>query len=718
MSADPAYAAINPPNVNVTNTDNDSAGITVNPTMGLTTTEGGGQATFTIVLNSQPTADVTIPIHVNAAGVGEGTVSPASVTFTMANWNSPRTITVTGVNDDVADGDKPYKVVTDPATSTDPNYSMRDAADVDVTNTDNDSAGITVTPTMGLTTTENPSAMGHTATFTIVLNSQPSGTNTVVIPIRSSNTAEGTVSPSSVTFTTANWNAAQTVTVTGVDDAVQDGNQPYTIITDPATSGDANYNMRDGADVSVSNIDNDSAGITVIPTMGLVTNENPSAGNHSDTFTIVLTSQPTGSVTIGLSSSNPNEGSVSPSSVTFTTMNWNSAQTVTVTGVDDAVQDGDQSYTIVTAQAASTDGNYSIINPPDVSVTNRDNDTADIIVSPTSGLTTTEAGGTATFTIVLNSQPTADVTIGLSSSDTTEGDVSPKTYTFTTANWNMAHTFTVTGANDDVADGNQAYTIVTTATSADTRYNMINPSDVSVTNTDNDTAGFTVMPTSGLVTTEGPGPQHTATFTIALNTRPRGNNSVTVNLTSSDEGEGTVSPSSFTFVNANWNVPQTFTLTGVDDSMIDGDQGYTITITSTSGDPAYNNFPSIPTVSATNTDNDSAVINVAPATCSTSPLMSDTFTISLSSQPTGPVTILVHSDRPTEGDVTAPLGGSVVLNSSNWNTGVQVTVTGAAPTGAPPGSMVMYSIITDAATSTDTNYNGRNPVDVSCTNTQ
>ena len=51
--------------------------------------------------------------------------------------------------------------------------------------------------------------------------------------------------------------------------------------------------------------------------------------------------------------------------------------------------------------------------------------TAGITVSPTSGLVTTEAGGTATFTVVLTSQPTADVTIGLTSSDTTEGTVSP-----------------------------------------------------------------------------------------------------------------------------------------------------------------------------------------------------------------------------------------------------------------------------------------------------
>ena len=76
-------------------------------------------------------------------------------------------------------------------------------------------AGVTVTPTSGLTTTE----AGGTATFTVVLTSQP--TASVTMGLSSSNTAEGTVSPSSLTFTSANWNTAQTVTVTGVDDFVQ-----------------------------------------------------------------------------------------------------------------------------------------------------------------------------------------------------------------------------------------------------------------------------------------------------------------------------------------------------------------------------------------------------------------------------------------------------------------------------------------------------------------
>ena len=159
----------------------------------------------------------------------------------------------------------------------------------------------------------------------------------------------------------------------------------------------------------VTNTDDDTAGITVTPTSGLTTTE---AGGTA-TFTVVLNAQPTADVAIGLNSSNTAEGTVGPS-LTFTSANWNTPQTVTVTGVNDALDDGDIAYTIVTAAATSADALYNGINAADVAVTNTDNDAAGITVTPTSGLTTTEAGGTATFTVVLTTQPTADVTIGLS----------------------------------------------------------------------------------------------------------------------------------------------------------------------------------------------------------------------------------------------------------------------------------------------------------------
>lgn len=336
-------------------------------------------------------------------------------------------------------------------------------------------------------------------------------------------------------------------------------------------------------------------GVTITPTTGLVTSE----AGATATFTVQLDTPPAANVTIPLSSSDPSEGSVAPTSLIFTPLNWNIPQTVTITGVDDALSDGNISYSIVTSAITSTDPFYNNFNPADVSVSNTDNEVAGVTVFPLGGLITTEAGGTATFTLVLNTPPAASVTIGLSSSDTTEGTVSPPVV-FTTANWSMPQTVTVTGVNDFLIDGSIAYTIITAnATSTDANYNNLVVADVSVTNTDNDTAGVTFTPSTGLRTTESGG---TATFTAVLNAIPSAD--VILSLSSSNTNEGNVAPPLLTFTTGNWNVPQTVTITGVNDFSVinDGAVGYAIvTAPLSSTDPNYNNLNPID-VTVTNVD--------------------------------------------------------------------------------------------------------------------
>jgi hypothetical protein len=111
-----------------------------------------------------------------------------------------------------------------------------------------------------------------------------------------------------------------------------------------------------------------------------------------------------------------------------------------------------------------------------------------VLAQPTNGLTTSEAGASATFTVVLTAQPIADVTVTLASSDVSEGTVSPTPMIFTSADWSTPQIATVTGVDDTAEDGNVAYTIVTTVSSDDPNYNGIAVADVSVTNIDDDGA--------------------------------------------------------------------------------------------------------------------------------------------------------------------------------------------------------------------------------------
>ncbi|MEG3924876.1 DUF4347 domain-containing protein, partial [Microcoleus sp. T3_D1] len=463
-------------------TNDDTAGFTVNPISGLTTSEVGGKAEFTVKLNAQPTADVTIGLR--SDNVAEGTVSTNSLTFTSANYDQPQPITISGVDDLVADGPKPYKIVTAAAVSTDVNYTNLDPEDVTVTNSDNETPGITVNPTAGLTTGED----GTKANFSVVLNTQP--TADVTIGLSSNNVAEGTVSTNSLTFTPANWNTLQPVTVTGVNDSIVDGNIDYKIVTAATVSTDPNYSNKDVADVSLSNKDDDTAGISITPTATTATE-----GGANGSYAIELTSQPIAPVTI-----NFNAGSeinaIEP--VIFDSTNWNVAKTVTVTATDDSKAEGTHSGTIAHT-VTSTDTKYSGTTIQDVNVAITDNETAGVSITPTS-TTATEGGANGSYTVKLNSQPIAPVTINFNAGSEINA-IEP--VIFDSTNWNVAKTVTVTATDDSKAEGTHSGTIAHTVTSTDTKYSGQTVQDVNVAITDNDTAGVSITPTSTTATEGG-----------------------------------------------------------------------------------------------------------------------------------------------------------------------------------------------------------------------
>jgi hypothetical protein len=692
VSADASYGGLNATDVTMTNADNDTAGVSVTPTAGLQTTEAGASASFSVVLTSQPTSNVTISVA--SSDTTEGTVSTSTLVFTSANWNVAQQVTVTGVDDAVADGNVAYSIVTGAAVSADTNYNGLAVADAAVTNLDSDVAAVVVSPISGNTT-----EAGGSATFSVVLATQP--TADVTISLASSNNAEGTVSASSLTFTAANWNAAQVVTVTGVDDAIDDGDAGYSIVTGAAVSADGGYNGLNAADVAVTNIDNDTAGVSISAISGSTTEAGGTA-----TFNVVLDSQPTADVTISIASTDTTEGTVSTSSLTFTAANWNVAQVVSVTGVDDAVDDGNVAYGITTGAATSSDPKYGGLDVADVAVTNLDDDTAGVIVSAISG-NTTEAGGTATFTITLASQPAADVTIALAASDATEGAVSAPTVIFSAANWNIAQTVTVIGVDDAVDDGDVTFAVIIgPVTSSDASYNGLNVADVAVTNVDNDMAGIIVSPISG-DTTEAGG---TANFSIVLTSQPTAD--VTIAIASNDTTEGTASTSSLTFTAANWNVAQVVTVTGVDDAVADGNVGYSIvTGAAISVDASYSAM-AVGDVAVTNVDNDTAGITVSPISGNTTEAGgSATFGVMLTSQPTADVTLSIASSNTAEGTSSV---SSLTFTAANWNVAQAVTVTGVDD--AIADGNIAYSIVTGPAVSADAGYDGMTVGNVAVTN--
>ncbi|BAZ10924.1 hypothetical protein NIES4071_27480 [Calothrix sp. NIES-4071] len=94
------------------------------------------------------------------------------------------------------------------------------------------------------------------------------------------------------------------------------------------------------------------------------------AGN-SDTYTLVLRTQPTADVTITLAPGN--QITSDKTTLTFTTVNWNTPQTITVNAVNDTTPEGNHNSTI-THSITSTDGNYNSLTLPNINVAIQDND--------------------------------------------------------------------------------------------------------------------------------------------------------------------------------------------------------------------------------------------------------------------------------------------------------------------------------------------------------
>ena len=210
-------------------------------------------------------------------------------------------------------------------------------------------------------------------------------------------------------------------------------------------------------------------------------------------------------------------------------------------------------------------------------VTITDNDTPGITITPVAGNDqTSETGGSSQYNLKLNTQPTKDVVVFLGSQDETEALVSIKSglseleavqgLTFTPENWNTAQAFYVKGVDDQTDDGDITYKIVPTLFSEDRNYHRLKSDGVSLTNTDNDEAGFVVTGAGKAI--EG----RENIYSVKLKTQPVGivqliakptNDQIRLN----DELVG--EPHTLTFTPDNWQFEQTVRATALDDSVVE-----------------------------------------------------------------------------------------------------------------------------------------------------
>lgn len=407
-------------------------GVRLTQTQGLEVSELGSTASFGVVLTSRPTASVTMRLA--TSDETEVKVEPNGLVFTPESWSTAQNVTLRGQPDCLTDGAVTSSVFIGPLVSADTDYAAMLVPDLTVTTLDDASTKILIGP-INVTTTE----AGGTTTVTFTMLCEP--TANVTLGVSSSRTAEATVNQPTVMFTLDDWAAPRSVLLSGQNDDVDDGDQPYTLVTAPLVSDDPAYSGIDLIDVAGVNIDDDVANVVVVVPEPRVTSES----GASVPLTVVLGSEPLEDVEVTLSTSLPTEATVTPALLLFTPANWNTAQNATVTGVNDPVADGDRPYTLDVI-VESGDPVYDAFIVASVPFVNQDNDSPAVRLSKARTFTTTEGGRTTdTYAVTLATAPSASVTVTIASADTTLVSASPATLTFTAGDWNVGQVVTVTG---------------------------------------------------------------------------------------------------------------------------------------------------------------------------------------------------------------------------------------------------------------------------------
>ncbi|TGG84438.1 MAG: leucine-rich repeat domain-containing protein, partial [Aphanocapsa feldmannii 288cV] len=279
------------------------------------------------------------------------------------------------------------------------------------------------------------------------------------------------------------------------------------------------------------------------------------AKGGSGSYTVALVSAPTAAVVMVTVSTGSDVTVDTDSAVngnqntlTFTIANWITPQTVQVSlgqDVDDTV----------TLSHKVSGGNYDSVTA-NLRVNVTDDQAAALVLTPSS-LTLAE-GGSGSYTVALNSQPTAAVTVSVSpgsgvtvdTDDDTKGNQS--TLTFTTRNWNKQQTVEVSAGQDTDAV-NDTVTLAHSASGGD--YDSVT-ANLRVNVTDDEAAALVFTPSSLTLVGGGSG-----SYTVALNSAPTTAVMVIVSagpgVTVDTDAAANGNQHALSFTTANWSTPQT-----------------------------------------------------------------------------------------------------------------------------------------------------------------
>ena len=640
----------------------------------------GGAATYTVALAAQPIGDVRVTLVRSPGGDADLAVDTdpdapgfqSTLVFTPAHWNDARTVAVAAApDDDGFDG-----AATFTHTASGGGYggvsATLAAAEAD------DDRRLVLSPSR-LTVPE-----GMTATYTVALASEPVGDVTVTLvrspggdaDLAADADPDAPGAQRTLTFTPADWSDARPVTVAAAVDA--DGLDGTATFTHTATG--SGYG---GASATLAAVEADADRGLVLSPSRLTVPEGSAA-----TYTVALASQPVGEVTVTLTRDAGGDADLAVDTdpdapgaqrtLTFTPADWSDARTVTVAAAVDADGlDGTAMFTH-TATGSGYGGASATLAAVEAD--------ADRALTLSRTRLAVPEGMTATYTVALAAQPVGEVAVTITRDAGGDADLAvdtdpaapgaQRTLVFTPSDWSDARTVTVAAAVDaDGLDGTATFTHTATGSG-------YGGASATLAAVEADADRGLVLSPSRLTVPEG----MTATYTVALASRPSGE--VTVTLVRDADGDADLAvdtdpdapgfQSTLVFTPSDWSDARPVTVAAAVDA--DGLDG-TATFTHTATGSGYDGVSA--TLAAVEADDDRGLV-LSPSRLTVPEGSTATYTVALAAQPVGEVTVTITRDPGGDADLAVDTDpdapgaqATLAFTPADWRTARAVTVAAA-----------------------------------------
>ncbi|MDE2844544.1 MAG: cadherin-like beta sandwich domain-containing protein, partial [Chloroflexota bacterium] len=576
----PYVVTITDDDLPVPETDDDEEGVVIQPTS--VTVPEGHSTHYTVALGTQPTGDVTVTIN-DPADNTDVTVDEATLTFTTDDWDTPQLVTVNAATD--TDEDEDSATITHSVSG----YgTVTTANDVTVTVTEADRVNVEIKHEEQRHNVRE----GTSKEIKVLLDQDPERTLVIGLSgkgVRGATSDDYTI-PAFVIFSPGE--TEQTYTFTAVDDTIDD-------------DGVGQGVDHERVEVSFTDLPGGvSVGIPRRAFVNIVDNDKPETVYVSFTHSTISLAEGSRASGLGVRLNEPPErqisnillvweyqGGATNADASGFTSRVSFAPTHTSVGFGNVELDQDrideQGEGLKLSFGELPEG-VALGTPSEIIFTFLDDDTAGVTVNPTT-LTVAE-GEDETYTIELDSQPTADVTVTIDGTSGTDLTLDSSTLTFTTGAWDAAKTVTVTAAQDSDAE-NDSVTLTHTVTSTDTLYGGISADNVDVTvDDDEDTsvsvtvefgsAAYSVAESDDASTTETK--ENEVTVTVKLSADPE--RTVTIPIEKTEQGGASSADYSGVPANVVFNSSDTeksFTFTATADTVDDDGESVKLTFGTT-----------------------------------------------------------------------------------------------------------------------------------------